>query len=75
MKVSPDRPLFVHVLEACAAAAGWDKGHWKVTLELEDCVLRRWGSEDPRNSPRELARHDDSLRDELVRVARDGLWG
>jgi MgsA AAA+ ATPase C terminal len=40
----PPRPLFVSVLEAAAAAAGWDRGHHIVTLEFDDGRLRRWGT-------------------------------
>jgi hypothetical protein len=63
------RPLFVGVLEAAAAAAGWDRGHHVVTLELEDGHLRRWGHDDPRNSPYELGSFDTALTEELERLA------
>jgi hypothetical protein len=64
----PPRPLFVSVLEAAAAAAGWDRGHHILTLEFDDGRLRRWGHDDPRNSPRELAVHDPPLVVELDRL-------
>jgi hypothetical protein len=65
----PPRPLLVSVLEAAAAAAGWDRGHHIVTLEFDDGRLRRWGHDDPRNSPRELACFDVPLVVELDRLA------
>ena len=64
----PPRPLFVSVLEAAAAAAGWDRGHHIVTLEFDHGRLRRWGHDDPRNSPRELACFDAHLVVELDRL-------
>jgi hypothetical protein len=66
------KPLFVSVLEAAAAAA-WDRDHHIVTLEFDEGRLRRWGHDDPRNSPRELACFDAQLVGELDQLARTRL--
>lgn len=60
--MSQVKPLIVRHLQSLAAAAGWDRGHWTITLEFEDGRLRRWGQEDPRNSPGELGAYDAGFR-------------
>lgn len=61
-------PLTRRVLEAVAAAMGWDAGSENIFLGFEKGELRRWSRRDENNSPLELALGDENLRYELDRL-------
>jgi len=55
------RPLAVRLLEVIAAGMGIDHGFTELHVDFEDGRVRRWGTTDLRNSPRQLQRCDERL--------------